>query len=70
MMPSLISTYNCGPESHCGRRELARQLLEELRDAYQSLPSAKRGVVRAVVAQAGRAQIMQEMEKGCFESAL
>jgi hypothetical protein len=52
-------------------REEARQLLEDLRAAYQSLSLAERSLVRNAVQQKGRAHLSREMSKEheCFESA-
>ena len=52
-------------------RAEARELLEGLRAAYQSLSAADRTLVQSMVRQMERAQTMQELqqEKQCFESA-
>ncbi|HUM05110.1 MAG TPA: hypothetical protein VLT90_06595 [Terriglobales bacterium] len=57
----MTTTLECGYGPHC-TREQARQLLEELRLAYQSLSPAGRGLVKSVVAQLERAQFLQEMD--------
>jgi hypothetical protein len=44
-------------------REQARELLEDLRAAYQSLLSAERIVFRGIVKQAARTQFTQEMNE-------
>jgi hypothetical protein len=68
-MPSLTETIEAAHGSHC-TWEQARELLEALRAAYQSLSPAERGLVKNLVLQVGRKQLTQEMEgeKGCFES--
>jgi FixJ family two-component response regulator len=69
MMPLLTETVEAAHGPHC-TCEQARELLEGLRAAYQSLAPAERGLVKNMVWHAGRKQLMQEMEeeKECFES--
>jgi FixJ family two-component response regulator len=69
MMPSLIQPIEPALGPHC-TREQARELLEALRAAYQSLSPADRGLVKNLVSQMERRQLLQEMEqeKRCFES--
>jgi hypothetical protein len=69
MMPQFIETLEAGPKPHCSN-EQARQLLEALRIAYQSLSLAERCAVKSMVGRAQREQLMQEIdeERECFES--
>ena len=69
MMPQLIQTLEGSPRPAC-TREQARELLEGLCAAYQSLSPAERSVVKGLVCQAQRAQAMAEVdrESECFES--
>ena len=60
-MPTTMEIPKCGYGPQC-TREQARQLLEELRAAYQSLSPAERNLVKSVIGQVERAQFMQEME--------
>lgn len=60
-MPTLYNTPQIGHGPHCTRQQ-ARQLLEDLRAAYQSLSTAERGLVKSVIAQVERAQFVLEME--------
>jgi FixJ family two-component response regulator len=68
MMPTLIETLERGHGPHCSREEAAR-LLEGLRAAYQSLSQFERRVVKGVIWQQERAQVVQEMDQEieCFE---
>jgi hypothetical protein len=69
MMPQLITTLEHAPRPHCSR-EQARELLEALRTAYQSLSLAERGLMKSVLGRAQQAQTEQEIheESECFES--
>lgn len=70
MMPQLNEMTERIPEPQCTRQQ-ARRLLEELREAYQSLSPAERGLVKAAIAKAQRAEVLQEIEQEqeCFGSA-
>lgn len=70
MMPELMETFESGPRQHC-MIEQARELLEGLRAAYNSLPLRERTLFRNIVCHARQAQLLQEtdQEKECFESA-
>jgi len=61
MTPQLIGKLEDRPVPHC-TREQARELLEGLRAAYQSLSPAERNFVTCIIWQAGRAQLMREMD--------
>jgi hypothetical protein len=68
MMPQLIKTLERTPRPQC-TREQARELLESLRNAYQSLSLAERSLVKGVIGRAWHTQVMQEsQERECFES--
>ena len=60
-MPQMTMTteHTAGPLC---TREQAREMLEGLRDAYQSLSFAERGLVKIVIGQAERAQALLEIE--------
>ena len=69
-MPQLIETLGQTPRPQC-TREQARELLETLRTAYQSLSVAERSLVKGVIGRARHTQVMQEsQETECFESVL
>ncbi len=61
MMPQMMNAFESMNGRHC-TREQARELLEDLRAAYLSLPSAERSLVSVVVRQVGIAQRGQEIE--------
>ena len=61
MMPQPVETLESSPRPRC-TREQARELLEGLRAAYQSLSLAERMPVKSFVSQMGRAQELQELE--------
>jgi hypothetical protein len=69
MMPQLIQTLEGKPRPAC-TREQARELLEQLRAAYQGLSSAERNLVKGSIWQAQRAQAIAEAdtENECCES--
>jgi hypothetical protein len=68
MMPQLLETLEQTPRPQC-TREQARELLESLRNAYQSLSLAERSLVKGVIGRAWHTQVMQEsQERECFES--
>jgi hypothetical protein len=69
MMPQLTETLEHAARSQCSI-EQARELLEALRAAYQSLYLAERGAVKDLIGQAQRKQRIQEIdeERECFES--
>jgi hypothetical protein len=69
MMPQMIDTLDPAARRHCSH-EQARELLEALRSAYQSLPFAERSLVKSVIGREQREQVMQEIdeERECFES--
>jgi len=69
MMPLLTKTLEHAARPQCSI-EQARELLEALRRAYQSLCLAERGAVKGLIGQAQRKQLMQEIgeERECFES--
>jgi len=68
-MPQLIETPDDAPRPHCSS-EQARELLEALRAAYQSLALAERSVVKGMIGEVQREQVLHEMheERECFES--
>ena len=67
-MPQLIETLEHAPRPHCSR-EQAREVLEALRTAYQSLSVAERSLVKSLIGRAQHAQVMQKTNEGkeCFE---
>jgi FixJ family two-component response regulator len=69
MMPQLTETLEHAARPHCSR-EQARELLEALRTAYQSLSLSERSVVKSMIGRAQREQLLQEIdeERECFES--
>jgi len=69
MMPQLIATLERNPGPAC-TREQARELLEGLGAAYQSLPLAERSLIKGLICQAHRAQTLAEIdqERECCES--
>jgi hypothetical protein len=69
MMPQFIQTLKENPRPAC-TREQARELLEQLRAAYQDLSSAERNLVKGSIWQAQRAQAIAEAdrENECCES--
>jgi hypothetical protein len=69
MMPQFTETLEDAPRPHCSNQQ-ARELLEALRIAYQSLSLAERGAVKSMIGRAQRQQVMQEIdeERECFES--
>jgi hypothetical protein len=68
MMPQLIGTLEQAPRPRRTRAQ-ARELLESLRTAYQSLSLAERSLVKGVIGRARHTQVMQEsQERECFES--
>lgn len=68
MMPHLIETLEQTPRPQC-TGEKARELLESLRTAYQSLSLGERSLVKGVIGRAWHTQVMQEsQERECFES--
>lgn len=68
MMPQLIETLEPAARRHCSR-EQARELLEALRCAYQSLALPERSAVKSMIGQAQREQVGQEIdeERECSE---
>jgi len=60
-MPQMITTVEHSAGPYC-TREQARDLLEALRAAYQSLPFAERSLVKSIIGQTQRAQATLEME--------
>jgi len=71
MMPQLIETLEPAARRHCSPEE-ARELLEALRSAYQTLSFAERSLVKNMIGQEQRQQEMQEIyeERECSESVL
>jgi hypothetical protein len=69
MMPQFIETLEGSPRPACTRVQ-ARELLEGLRAAYQSLSPAERGLVKDLIGQAHRASDIAEVdrESECCES--
>ena len=69
MMPQVTETLEHAARPQCSI-EQARELLEALRAAYQSLPFAKRSAVKSLIGRVQREQLMQETdeERECFES--
>ena len=69
MMPQLIETLEGRPGPAC-TREQARELLEGLRAAYESLSLAAHSLIKGLSRQAQRAQALAEMnrENECSES--
>ena len=69
MMPQLTETleHAARPQSSI---EQARELLEALRAAYQSLPFAERSAVKSLIKQAQHKDLTREIdeERECFES--
>lgn len=68
MMPTMIEKIEYSHPPH-HTPEQARQLLEELRAAYQSLPMGDRSVFKNAISQMGRDQFAQEQaeqEWQCF----
>jgi len=61
MMPQLTETLESNPRPYC-TREQARELLEGLRAAYQSLSLAERLLAKSFVSQMRRAQEQQETD--------
>ena len=61
MMPQLIETFEIIPGPHC-TSEQARELLEALRSAYQSLLPVERTFVRCVVSQVERQQLLRDID--------
>ena len=60
MMPQTITTVEHSTGPHC-TREQARELLEALRAAYQSLPFAQRSLVKNLIGQVQRAEATLEI---------
>lgn len=60
MMPQLIETLGSTAIPHC-TREQARELLEGLRAAYQTLPRPEQALIRSMVAQLGREHAHEEL---------
>jgi hypothetical protein len=69
MMPQFTETLEDAPRPRCSN-EQARELLEALRIAYQSLSLAERCAVKSMIGRAQRQQVTQEIdeETECFES--
>jgi FixJ family two-component response regulator len=69
MMPQLTQTLEHAARPQRSIEE-ARELLESLRAAYQSLSIAERGAVKGMIRRAQTKQLMQELdeERECFES--
>ena len=69
MMPQLTETLEHTARPQCSIEE-ARELLEALRAAYQSLGLAERSAVKGFIAQSQPKQRMQEIDevRECFES--
>jgi hypothetical protein len=69
MMPQLIETLEPAARRHCSC-EQARELLDALRYAYQSLALPERSAVRSMIGRAQREQVLQEIdeERECSES--
>jgi hypothetical protein len=69
MMPQLTESPEQAGRPQCSI-EQARELLEALRVAYQSLPFAERSAVKSLVGQTRREQLMREIdeERECSES--
>ena len=69
MMLQLTETLERAPEPHCSR-EQARELLEALRTAYESLSFAERSLVKNMIGRVQHEHAMQEAdeERECFES--
>jgi hypothetical protein len=61
MMPCLIESAKQPLTPHITRAQ-AKELLEQLRAAYQSLSLSERGFIKAVVQQMGRAQLLQKVD--------
>jgi hypothetical protein len=70
MMPQLTETLEPTARPQCSI-EQARELLEALRIAYQSLSFVECTAVKGMIGRAQRKQLMQEIdeERECFESA-
>ena len=60
-MPQLLETLEQTSRPQC-TREQARELLEALHAAYQSLPYTERCLVRSMIGRAQHAQVMQEID--------
>lgn len=61
MMPQLTETLGHSYGPSC-TREQAQELLEGLRAAYRSISLPNRSLVKTMIGQAARAQLMQELE--------
>jgi hypothetical protein len=61
MMPQVITTVEPSTGPHCTRKQ-ARELLEALHAAYQSLSFAERSLLKSVIGQAERTQAMLEID--------
>jgi hypothetical protein len=61
MMPQLMERVEQIHGPHCTREE-AQELLEALRAAYRSISLPNRSLVKTMVGQVARAQLMQEVE--------
>jgi hypothetical protein len=69
MMPQLTEILEYAARPQCSI-EQARELLEALQAAYQSLPFAERSAVKSLIGRVQRKQLMHEIdeERECFES--
>lgn len=61
MMPQAITTVEHSAGPHC-TREQARELLEALHAAYQSLSFAERTLLKSVIQKAERTQAVLEID--------
>ncbi len=61
-MPQLTETLGQVPRPHCSR-EQAREMLESLRTAYQSLSFVERGLFKNRIFRAQREQTLQEIDE-------
>lgn len=68
-MPQFTESLEHAPRPHCSS-EQARELLEALRTAYQSLSLTERSLIKSVIGRAQQAQVTHEIheERECFES--
>ena len=68
-MPQLTETLEHAARPQCSI-EQARELLEALRTAYQSLPFEERSAIKSLIKQARHKDLMREIdeERECFES--
>jgi hypothetical protein len=62
MMPTLIETSERGYQPHCTRKQ-ARELLEALRAAYQSLSLPGRTLFKGAISRLAREQFIQELDQ-------